>query len=280
MTSDDSMIPTDIDQKLLAEQEQWDNEKENLRNAGSDGGNGQANIVEEVEAERKEGEDDDEKLASVILTKQDIDFMFDTMMKESKYDELSIKQTVHGLNSAFTKLPIPHVSTSKESGAGKSYIVNHIAGFYPDKYITRLAGVSEKALFHLDGPMIIVKDEETGEFEYLDIVVSDLEIRKEECEEEIKIQQQLKQDNKTYDKTLIKEKKKQIKEIEIEIKGAEKSAKKLIDFDNKILIVQDTPSPQFFNVLITILSQDIQETKNIHLQTNLQMENYLQTRTE
>jgi hypothetical protein len=30
----------------------------------------------------------------------------------------------------------------------------------------------------------------------------------------------------------------------------------LIDFDNKILIVQDTPSPQFFNLLMTILSQD------------------------
>lgn len=256
MTSDDSIIPTDIDQKLLAEQEQCDNEKENLRNAGSDGGNGQANIVEEVEVEKKEGEDDDEKLASIILTKQDIDFMFDTMMKESKYDELSIKQTVYGLNSAFTKLPIPHVSTSKESGAGKSYIVNHVAGFYPDKYVTRLAGVTEKALFHLDGPMIIVKNEETGEFEYLDAVVSDLEIRKEECEEEIKVQQQLKQDKKTYNKTLIKEKKREIKEIDTEIINAQKSAKKLIDFDNKILIVQDTPSPQFFNVLMTILSQD------------------------
>ena len=57
-------------------------------------------------------------------------------------------------------------------------------------------------------------------------------------------------------KTLIKEKKKQIKEIESEIKNAEKSAQKLIDFDNKILIVQDTPSPQFFNLLMTILSQD------------------------
>ena len=73
--------------------------------------------------------------------------MFQTMMKESKYDELSIKQTVHGLNSAFTRLPIPHVSTSKESGAGKSYIVNHIADFYPDKYITRLAVYQTKHYF-------------------------------------------------------------------------------------------------------------------------------------
>jgi hypothetical protein len=74
--------------------------------------------------------DEDEELAAIKLTKDDVNFMFQTMMKESKYDELSIKQTVHGLNSAFTRLPIPHVSTSKESGAGKSYIVNHIASFY------------------------------------------------------------------------------------------------------------------------------------------------------
>jgi hypothetical protein len=63
---------------------------------------------------------EDEELAQTKLTREDIEFMFQTMMKESKYDELSIKQTVHGLNSAFTKLPIPHVVTSKESGAGRT----------------------------------------------------------------------------------------------------------------------------------------------------------------
>jgi predicted transcriptional regulator len=83
-----------------------------------------------------------------------------------------------------------------------------------------------------------------------------LETKKEECEELINAQYQLKKENKTYDKTLIKEKKKELKEIEDEIKDTEKTAQKLIDFDNKILIVQDTPSPQFFNMLMTILSQD------------------------
>ena len=227
----------------------------NEHGGGNDNGDGGGNGKGRKQQQQQQP-DEDEELAATKLTKQDIDFMFKTMMKESKYDELSVKQTVYGLNSAFTKLPIPHVSTSKESGAGKSYIVNHIAGFYPDKYITRLAGVSNKALFHLDGPMIIVKDEETGEFELLDNVIILLETKIEECEEEIKIQLQLKRDKKPYDKSLIKQKKKEIKEIEKEITNAEKSAQKLIDFDNKILIVQDTPSPEFFNMLMTILSQD------------------------
>ena len=271
---------TDIDDKLLEQQEQEQKEREleeqerDNNNTGSQfeaGGNdhdkeeeSETPIADEElkkyqekgRAEEQEKNDKDEELSAIKLTKDDIDFMFQTMMKESRYDELSIKQTVHGLNSAFTKLPIPHVSTSKESGAGKSYIVNHIASFYPDKYLTRLAGVSDKALFHLDGPMIVVKDEETGEFELLDDIINQLETERDECEDEMKVQQGLKNEGKPYDKDLLKVKKKQIKEIESEERNVEKSAQKLIDFDNKILIVQDTPSPQFFNLLMTILSQD------------------------
>ncbi|HEU4447657.1 MAG TPA: hypothetical protein VFR94_23485 [Nitrososphaeraceae archaeon] len=260
---------TDIDDKLLKQQEQEQKEKDTDAQFEA-GGNGhdkeesETPIAEEElkqyrehwKAEEQEQKDEEEELAAIKLTKDDIDFMFQTMMKESKYDELSIKQTVHGLNSAFTRLPIPHVSTSKESGAGKSYIVNHIASFYPDKYLTRLAGVSDKALFHLDGPMIIIKDEETGEFEQLDDIINRLETEREECEDEIKVQLGLKTEGKPYNKDLVKAKKKQIKEIESEERNVEKSAQKLIDFDNKILIVQDTPSPQFFNLLMTILSQD------------------------
>jgi hypothetical protein len=264
---------TDIDDKLLEQQEQEEKQKKQQDNRGSRlrvGGNGHDGKEEseipitdeelkQYQEQREEGDeqlDEEERLAAIKLSKDDINFMFQTMIKESKYDELSIKQTVHGLNSAFTRLPIPHVSTSKESGAGKSYIVNHIASFYPDKYITRLAGVSDKALFHLDGPMIVVKDEESEEFELLDDIINRLETEIEECEEEIKVQQGLKNEGKSYNKDLIKEKKKQIKEIESEERNVEKSAQKLIDFDNKILIVQDTPSPQFFNLLMTILSQD------------------------
>src|SRR5687767_14392835 len=98
----------DIDDKLLEQQEQEQKEQEQeeqQENIGSQfegGGNGEAKG------------DEDEALAATKLTEDDINFMFQTMMKESKYDELSIRQTVHGLNSAFTRLPIPHVFTSKE----------------------------------------------------------------------------------------------------------------------------------------------------------------------
>jgi hypothetical protein len=75
-----------------------------------------------------------------------------------------------------------------------------------------------------------------------------LEAQREECEEQI--------NNNSNDKAQIKEKRRELKEIEKKKRDAEKSAQKLIDFDNKILLVQDTPSPQFFSLLMSILSQD------------------------
>ena len=258
---------TDIDNKLLELQEQEQKEQDNLNLQFDQDENGynkedlEASIEKEVLKQEKvakdlEQNDEDEELAKNKLTKEDIGFMFQTIMKESKYDELSIRQTVHGFNSAFTRLPIPHISTSKESGAGKSYIVNHVARYYPDKHIIRLAAVTDKALIHLDGPLIVVKDEETGEFELLDDIINQLKLEKEECEAEIKIQLALKTEGKPYSKDLVNSKKNRIKEIEAEEKRVEKSAQKLIDFDNKIIIVQDTPSPQFFNPMMSILSQD------------------------
>ena len=132
------------------------------------------------------------------------------MIKEAKYDELSIRQIFHGFNSAFTKTPMPHVINSKESGAGKSYLLNHVASFYPEKYILTLGWLSDKAIFHSDGPMVI-EDETTGEIRLLDPIINDLETKIEDLQE---------QDAKT------KENKKRIKEIQSEIRSLQRSAQK------------------------------------------------------
>lgn len=131
-----------------------------------------------------------------------------------------------------------HVINSKNFGAGKSYLLNHVASFYPDKYILTLAGISDKAIFHSDGPMVI-EDELTSEIKLLDPVIDDLETEIERSQEEDP-----------------KKNKKKIKEIESEIKALQRSAQKLIDLNNKIIILQDTPPPTVFNLLMTLLSQD------------------------
>ena len=181
---------------------------------------------------------EDENSAAITLTKQDIYFALNTMIKEAKYDGLSIRQIFHGFNRTFTKTPIPHVINSKNSGAGKSYLLNHVAPFYPEKYILTLAGISDKAIFHSDGPMVI-EDKVTGEIKLLEPIINDLETEVESLQEKDP-----------------KGNKKKIKEIESQIKSIQRSAQKLIDLNNKIIILQDTPSPTVFNLLMTLLSQD------------------------
>src|SRR5215204_1817972 len=215
----------DIDDILLDEQEEDEKEQEKLNEQFEAGGNGHdtdnENDNKQEEEQEPEHSKEDEELAKIKLTKEDIDFAINTMIKEAKHDELSIRQIIYGFNSTFTKLPIPHVINSKNSGAGKSYILNHVASFYPEKNIMILAGMSDKAIYHSDGPMVV------------------------ELEEKI---EELKED--------IKGNKQQIKEIESKIKELRRSAQKLIDLTNKIIIIQDTPQPAVFNLLMTLLSQD------------------------
>jgi hypothetical protein len=86
---------------------------------------------------------------------------------------------------------------------------------------------------------MIIEDELTGEIKLLDPVINDLETEIERLQEEDP-----------------KKNKKKIKETESEIKALQRSAQKLIDLNNKIIILQDTPPPTVFNLLMTLLSQD------------------------
>ena len=106
------------------------------------------------------------------------------MKKEAPYDETSIKQLFYGMSSAFTKLPIHHNVNSRKSGSGKTYDLTLTAGFFPNKYVLPLAGVSDKGFIHEEGIQVIV-DEDTGETTSIAPFVKDLEIQIEDLEEEI-----------------------------------------------------------------------------------------------
>ena len=108
---------TDIDDKLLEQQEQEQKEKDMVEQFEA-GGNGHdreeesetpvadeelKQYQEQEQEQAKEQPDEDEGLAATKLTEEDIDFVLKTIMKEAKYDELSIRQIFHGFNSPFTK---------------------------------------------------------------------------------------------------------------------------------------------------------------------------------
>ena len=51
---------------------------------------------------------------------------------------IPVKQLFCGISSAFTKIPIPHNVNSKDTGAGKTYLLSHVAEYFPNKYVLPL----------------------------------------------------------------------------------------------------------------------------------------------
>lgn len=195
--------------------------------------------AEMQDGERGEEEEGEEAAAKPLpkVTQQDIAFVIETMTKEAKYDGPSIKQLFYGMNSALTKIPMSHTVNSKDSGAGKSYLLNLVGDYFPDKHVMILAGASAKALHHRDGVMVI-KDEVTGELKPVEPII-------EELEDELEGLDPHKKENKS-----------RIKEINSEIKYLNKHQQKLIDLDDTIIIIQDTPEDAFLVNVMSLSSQD------------------------
>jgi len=98
----------------------------------------------------------------------------------------------------------------------------------------------------------MVYEDENHEVKPIQSLITDLQLRIEELQDEINTQQR----NKEHNKDLIELNKKRIKEIELQIKNIQKSAQKLIDLTNQIILYQDTPHPNMISLIMSILSQD------------------------
>ena len=230
-------------------------------------GEQKAHKEQKKEEKRKETDNDEDKEELDLATRtrlstEDITFVINTMKKEAQYDEISIKQLLYGMCSAFTKCPIPHNVNSKESGAGKSYLLTLVSAYFPDKYVMPISGMSDKAIYHRQGVMVIKKKEVDGQQESDDDdgvepttpILDNLELEKEELEEQIGRRGQY--HNQHEDKEIVKEIKKRVKEIENEIKDIKENAEKLIDLSNQIILCLDTPQDSLFDTLMSLMSQD------------------------
>ena len=171
------------------------------------------------------------------VTEEDIDFVIQTIKKEARYDEPSIKQLFFGMATAFTRLGMGHKVNSKDSGAGKSYLTNKVASYFPDKHVLVLGGFSNKAFQHKQGELVI-KDKETGELKPVEPLI-------EELNDEL---EQLDPKNK--------QNKNQIKDLQKQIKSLKNQSQKLINLDNTIIVIQDTPQEGLFANLMSLISQD------------------------
>jgi len=185
------------------------------------------------------GDKDDKKEQIKKIFEEDVEFAVNTIVKEAEHDRKSVEQIFTGMFSTFTKIGMPHTVNSKNAGAGKSYILNKVAEYFPEKNVILLAGASAKAILHRHGIMVI-RNEKTGELEKVEPIIDALEDELQRLESA---------DKKNRDKS-------RIKEINRELKHIKTIQKKLINLENKIIVIQDTPQEAVLVNIISLLSQD------------------------
>jgi hypothetical protein len=220
-------------------------EEENNQDDGRVKGHVGVNGYETPEINKISSSALDQKELQVVtqkLTPEQIAFVMEILNRKAPFDVIPIKQLFYGMCSAFTKTPTPHNVNSKDAGAGKSYLLSHVGGFFPAKYVSPMTGMSDKAIFHRPGIMVIEQyDDENGGVELIPIspIIRKLELEKAEIQEE-------KQTG--YNQ--------RIKEIDYEIKDLYDKAEKLIDLNNQIILGLDTPQDSLFDAIMALMSQD------------------------
>jgi hypothetical protein len=192
-----------------------------------------------------------EDLLKEKLTKQDIDFAIETMTKEAKHDAISIKQLFYAMASGFTKLVIHSNINSKNAGAGKSYLLTLVSDYFPNKHVLPLTGASDKAFQHKDGIMVL-ENKETGELTEVDPIISKLRTEILDIEEQLEAEKS----KEKKDKNCVRQFKKQVSEKQEEINSILEHQQKLIDLNNTIILLLDTPQDAVTDGLMSLLSND------------------------
>jgi hypothetical protein len=199
-------------------------------------------------------QEQEQELAKIQLTQADYNFLFDTLKPEAKYDVRATKQLSYGFFSAYTNTPFV-ISVNAPSGSGKNHDIDIVADLFPKEDTIRLGGISDKALFHSRGIQVI-KNDKTGEYEPVEPSIAFIDEQIQELENAI-------EDLGDTDKQLIREKKRQKDELERKKKDLLKHSQKLIDFINKILIIEDTPKMSLLENLAPLLGQNSQEKEYV-----------------
>jgi hypothetical protein len=179
----------------------------------------------------------------------DIGFVMSIVSKEAPKDERLAKQVLYTNLSAKSNDPI-NLAINAPTGEGKTYVVQKVADLFSKNDVICLVGMSEKALFHRPGSLVI-KDED-GNYVTIKDKVQDLESQIQACRTEIA---------NTNDKNLKQAKTHEIKELEEQKDELYKNSKKLIDLSGITLIFLDSPPAQLLEALMPLLSHDRMEVE-------------------
>jgi hypothetical protein len=193
-----------------------------------------------------------------------IQFCLEIILKEAREEHRLVKQIFYTMASAYTNNP-SNLAINSPSGEGKSYVLTKVGGVFPKEDVMFLSGMTDKALFHRPG-ILVIKNDQNGEYDPIDdrIAKIDSDIEDKQNEMDNAKDKNLKQGLSSIIKALEKEKKDLLKET-----------KKLIDLSHKILVFLDTPKPELFSTLMPLLSHDKYEVEYEFVDTH----NSIRTKT-
>lgn len=177
-----------------------------------------------------------------------IEFIMGVISKEVKDDDKLVRQIFYTMLSSAAKNPT-NLAINAPTGEGKSYGLHKVGSLFSDDVVIFLSGMSDKALFHRKG-MIVVKGAD-GEYFSLRLLLRGIDSRLE------KIKNQKKN---TQNSGRIDELNAEADELEKEKEKLKNDAVKLIDLTGKVLIFMDTPREELFSALMPLLSHDKYET--------------------
>jgi hypothetical protein len=178
-----------------------------------------------------------------------INYCIDVILKEAKLEGRLVRQIFYTMLSAYTNNPL-NLAINSPSGEGKNYVLRKVAENFPKEDVMFLTGMTDKALFHRSGKLVIKNI--SGEYEDIEEQIKDYDSRIED------LQSELATANNNIQKSAIKA---EIKRLEEEKADLHKDAKKLIDISHKILIILDTPRFGLFDALMSLLSHDNYEVE-------------------
>jgi hypothetical protein len=178
-----------------------------------------------------------------------LQYCIDIILKEAREEVRLVKQLLCTMLSAATNNPI-NLAINSPTGEGKTWVIQRVGEKFPKEDVMYLAGMTEKALFHRAGRLVV--QNELGEYDPLDDKITKVDSE---------IEDKLREIEDTKDRLLRAGLKASIQNLEKDKKELQKNAKKLIDLSHKVLVFLDSPSPGLFNALMPLLSHDRYEVE-------------------
>jgi hypothetical protein len=148
-----------------------------------------------------------------------IQFCTDVILREARNETRLVNQILLTMLSAFTNNPI-NLAINSPSGEGKSYVLHKVGKLFSPQDVMFVAGMSDKALFHRRGSLVIKN--EAGEYETIEEKIGKIDSVIEDKESEVAI---------STDANLKRALRNEIKELQ-----KQKKDLKLIDLSHKITL--------------------------------------------